>query len=93
MDVVVGGPDVAAALLESREKLAPAVVVQVRSEKKFGVRQNYDKISSPVRSRTHVTHVTLVTLSGVKVYRGLPNGCDDKVVSSLDHVGQKFIKS
>ena len=59
MDVVVGGPDVAAALLESREKLAPAVVVQVRSEKKFGVRQNYDKIASPVRSRTRLTHVTL----------------------------------
>ena len=62
MDVVGGGPDVAAALLESREKLAPAVVVQVRSEKKFGVRQNYDKIASPVRSRTRLTHVTLVTL-------------------------------
>ena len=59
MDVVGEGPDVAAALLESREKLAPAVVVQVRSEKKFGVRQNYDKIASPVRSRTRLTHVTL----------------------------------
>ena len=63
MDVVVGGPDVAAALLESREKLAPAVVVQVRSEKKFGVRQNYDKIASPMRSRTRLTLVTHVTLS------------------------------